>query len=304
MKLSIVTTLFYSAPYIEEFYKRIKLAVEKITNSYEIIFVNDGSPDNSLELVLKLKKSDNRIIVIDLSRNFGHHKALMTGISNARGDFVFLIDSDLEEEPELLRPFWNEINNSNDIDVVFGIQKTRKGGIGEKIFGYIYYKIFNIFSEFKLPVNLSVIRIMTKRYVKSLIEFNEEHIVFAGLCVLAGYNQKEYGITKGNKRKSAYTIRKKIQIVINSITSFSARPLVMIFYLGSFISFVSLLYILYVFYKKVFYDIPLGWTSIVLSIWFFGGLIILCIGIVGIYISKIYEQSKQRPFTILKRIYK
>ena len=144
MKLSIVSTLFKSSPYIEEFHARVnKVARELVGNDYEIIFVNDGSPDNSLDLALQLKKRDQEhIIIIDLSRNFGHHKAMMTGLMQATGELTFLIDSDLEEDPELLLVFAKKMKYQ-DYDVVYGVQRSRKGGWVERTTGKYFYRIFN-----------------------------------------------------------------------------------------------------------------------------------------------------------------
>ena len=125
MILSIVTTLYNSAPYLEEFHARVCAAAEQITPDYEIIFVNDGSPDNSLQIALSLYQKNERVRIVDLSRNFGHHKAMMTGLAQARGGMVFLIDSDLEEEPELLETFYKELRTTG-ADVVFGVQQKRK----------------------------------------------------------------------------------------------------------------------------------------------------------------------------------
>ncbi|MGH9548808.1 MAG: glycosyltransferase family 2 protein, partial [Terriglobales bacterium] len=126
MDLSIVTTLYASAPYLEEFYARTCVVAERVTSDFEIILVNDGSPDNSLEIALSLYRKDARVRIVDLSRNFGHHKAMMTGLAHARGDMVFLLDSDLEEEPELLNTFYEKLQQTG-ADVVFGVQQKRKG---------------------------------------------------------------------------------------------------------------------------------------------------------------------------------
>jgi putative glycosyltransferase len=142
MRLSIVTTLYYSAPYIEEFYERICKAARKITDDIEVIFVNDGSPDNAFQKAISLCEKDKIAKVIDLSRNYGHHKAIMTGLAHADGDLVFLIDCDLEEKPEYLETFYREMVSSG-ADVVYGIQEIRKGGVREKITGAVYWKLFN-----------------------------------------------------------------------------------------------------------------------------------------------------------------
>ena len=138
MKLSIVTTLFSSSDHIVEFFERVsKVAKELVRDDYEIIFVNDGSPDNCLNISLELMKSDPKLKVIDLSRNFGHHRAMMCGLENAIGEKIFLIDVDLEEEPEWLISF-NSIMISEDVDLVYGVQGERKGGLFEKITGYFF----------------------------------------------------------------------------------------------------------------------------------------------------------------------
>src|SRR3954467_2021177 len=142
MDLSIVTTLYRSALHLEEFHRRVRAPAEKITSDYEIIFVNDGSPDNSLGIALSIYERDDRVRVIDLSRNFGHHKAMMTGLTHARGDLVFLIDSDLEEDPELLASF-GEAMSQTGADVVYGVQRGRRGGLVERWSGRLFFTIFN-----------------------------------------------------------------------------------------------------------------------------------------------------------------
>src|SRR4051812_8506243 len=135
MRLSIVTTLYRSAGSLAEFHRRVSRAAAALTGSYEIILVNDGSPDESLQIALNILKTDRLVRIVDLSRNFGHHKAMMTGLSYARGELVFLIDSDLEEEPELLAAFDGTLQ-SQSADVVYGVQESRKGGIFERLSGW------------------------------------------------------------------------------------------------------------------------------------------------------------------------
>ena len=138
MKLSVVTTLYNSSNYIYEFYDRISEKARAITSNYEIIFVDDGSHDDSLQKALQLHENDVKVRVVELSRNFGHHKAIMTGLSYAKGDYVFLIDSDLEEDPELLSEFWKERTEDVNVDVVYGVQEKRKGGWFERWSGKLY----------------------------------------------------------------------------------------------------------------------------------------------------------------------
>lgn len=303
MELSIVTTLYFSSPYIIEFYQRISKEAKKLTENYEIIFVNDGSPDDSLDIAVKLYEKDEKVKVIDLSRNFGHHKAIMTGLSYAKGKLVFLIDSDLEEEPELLSLFYEHYQTS-DIDVVYGVQKSRKGNIFEKITGELFYKFFNLISTYPIPANLITARLMSQSYVKALVEHKDKEIFLAGLWAITGFRQVPIFVKKHYKGKTSYNFLRKLSIVINSITSFSNKPLIFIFYLGSIISLLSLAAAIVLVIRKIFFNAILaGWASLIVSIWFLGGLTIFCLGIIGIYLAKVFSETKQRPYTIVRKIY-
>lgn len=303
MYLSIVTTLYYSAPYIPEFYQRVSTEAQKLTDDYEIVFVNDGSPDDSLDIAVKLHQEDGRIRVIDLSRNFGHHKAIMTGLSYARGKLIFLLDSDLEEEPELLSLF-HEHYQSSDVDVVYGVQKVRKGNIFEKITGEIFYKFFNLISSYPVPANLITARLMSQRYVKALVDHKDKEIFLAGLWAITGFKQVPLVVKKHSKDKSTYNFLRKLSIAINSITSFSNKPLIFVFYLGGLISLISGIAAIVLVIRRVFFNVLLaGWPSLIVSIWLLGGLTIFCLGVIGIYIAKVFSETKQRPYTIVRNVY-
>ena len=304
MKISIVTTLYNSAPYLDEFYSRMSDSVKKITNDYEIIFVNDASPDDSLSVVLNYRKKDRRVKLIDLSRNFGQHKAIMTGLEHAKGALVFLIDSDLEEAPELILDFYKSMNEEKDADVIYGIQKKRKGGLFHRLPGVLFYKIFNLLSDYKIPENLTTVRLMKREYIDSLIQHRESEILIGGLWTLTGYKQVPYSIITNHKGDTSYSLTKKVAMFINSITSFSSKPLLYIFYIGLIISIISMGFVIYLFVEKVFYGIPVpGYTSLIVSVWFTGGIIIFSIGLVGIYLSRVFMEVKNRPYTIIKRKY-
>ena len=304
MKLSIVTTMYFSEPYLDEFYSRCMAKAEKLTNDIEMIFVNDGSPDNSLEKAIELHQKDPRVIVIDLSRNFGHHKAMMAGLANSSGDYIFLIDSDLEEQPEFLGSLFDTLMKNKSCDVVYGIQEERKGGWFEKISGELLYRLVNRLSGSDMPRNIMVSRLMTRRYVDSLVEFRESELFIAGLWYITGYEQIGIIGKKSDKGTSTYDLTKKLKLTINSITSFSNKPLYYIFLTGLLISAMSLIYMIYLLINRIIFYRPIpGWTSIVLSIWLLGGIIILFLGIIGIYLSVIFIETKQRPYTIVRKIW-
>jgi len=303
MTLSIVTTLYNSALYVEEFYVRVCSVAEQITKDYEIILVNDGSPDNSLEIVLSIYDKDPRVRVIDLSRNFGHHKAMMTGLIHARGKLVFLLDSDLEEEPELLEQFY-QVLKAKDADVVYGVQEKRKGRLFERISGTLFFKLFNFLSTYPIPPNLITARLMTRKYVAALMQHQEREFVISGLWAVTGFNQIPITVMKHHKGEIAYGLRRKLSHLVNAVTSFSGKPLVLIFYLGSILIIISSAAALDLIVRRVFFGIMLqGWASLIVSIWLLSGITIFCLGVIAIYLSKIFIEVKRRPNTIIRKVY-
>jgi putative glycosyltransferase len=304
MKLSVVTTLYYSSPYLQQFYDRICAVCAQVTDDFEIVLVNDGSPDDALNLAICLAKDDSRVTVVDLSRNFGHHKAAMTGLDHARGAWVFLIDVDLEEEPELLLPFWSELQKNPSADVIYGVQDKRKGGFFERISGDLYYSLFNALSSQKIPANLLMARLMTRRYVDALLLHRESELDISGLWTNTGFEQIPLTVHKHGKQTTTYSLRRKIALTIRAVTAFSNKPLLYIAGMGVAILGVSFLYFLYIAYVYLFVGTPpSGFTTIALSIWFLGGLTIFSLGVIAIYLSVIFTETKNRPYTIVRQIY-
>jgi putative glycosyltransferase len=304
MRLSIVTTLYRSAPYVEEFHRRASAVAQQVAgDDYEIVMVNDGSPDDSVAIAVRLTQTDPHLVVVDLSRNFGHHKAIMTGLAHTMGDAVFLIDSDLEEAPEFLADFDTQLRE-DDCDVVYGVQETRKGGWFERWSGEWFYRSFKMLTGVPLPRNVLTARLMTRRYVAALLLHQEREIFIAGLWYITGFDQRPRVVRKLYTSETTYTLRRKMSILVNSVTSFSNAPLIGIFYFGAGISLVALLYIIYLLIQRSLLSHPIsGWTSVMASIWLLGGMIISFIGVVGIYLSKIFSETKHRPYTIVKRVY-
>ncbi|MET0777251.1 MAG: glycosyltransferase family 2 protein [Pseudomonas mandelii] len=304
MKLSIVATLYQSAAYLVEFHQRASAAAQKLVgDDYEIVLVNDGSPDNSLETAVGLTEQDNHVMVVDLSRNFGHHKAMMTGLAHATGERIFLIDSDLEEEPEWLLTFAQQMAEDQN-DVVYGVQERRKGNFLERISGRWFYGLFRLLTGLNLPENIVTARLMTRRYVDALLSHQEREVFMAGLWHITGFVQNPRLIKKHSTSETTYTFRRKMSLLVNSVTSFSNAPLIGIFYIGLAISLLSCVYITYLLIIKLTQATPVdGWTSVMASIWLLGGMIISFIGVVGIYLSKIFSETKQRPYTIVRQVH-
>jgi putative glycosyltransferase len=302
MRLSIVTTLYKSAPYVEPFYQRASVAAAKITDDYEIVMVDDGSPDDSLAAALAIATRDPRVRVAELSRNFGHHRAMMTGLRLARGAFVFLIDVDLEEEPEWLGVFWHTLTEG-DHDVVFGYQGQRKGTRLEQLGGAIHWWLMRRLSSYPIPENLVTARLMRRRYVRSLLRHREQKTAIGGLWALTGYRQTGLEVVKGFRGTTSYSPLRRLAMAVDGLTSFSEKPLIMVFVLGSVIFALSSVGALALIIRRLTGTLLSGWASLLVSVWMMGGLSIACMGIIGLYVARIFVETKRRPYSIIRRVH-
>jgi putative glycosyltransferase len=301
--ISIVTTLYSSSKYLEEFYKRIKSILINKELIHEIIFVNDGSPDDSLEKIKKIAKTDPSIKVLNLSRNFGHHRAIIAGLESAKNDLVFLIDVDLEEKPENLEAFIDEFKKDPSLDCIYGIQQTKVGSLFKKILSLNFYRIFYLLTNLKINNKELVSRLMKKKFVDAIVLHQEVNLFLPGIWWSVGFKTKSMLLEKTFDNFSTYSLSKRINLAIDAITSYSSRPLHFVFYLGLFMFSTSALSILYFLSLKVFSDVSVsGWTSLITSLYLIGGIVLLSLGIIGVYISKIFEEVKRRPRVIISEI--
>ena len=307
MILSVVTTLYKSEPFIGRFINEINEAVRGLNIAdYEIVVVNDGSPDNSLEATLKIKEQNPHVVVVDLSRNFGHHYALMAGMEVSKGDYVFTIDCDLEVNPNALKDFWEIHLNNLEIDRIYGVAEKRKGGFAEKFGGAFFYKMYNSMSETSIPTNILTESLMTRQYVDELVKMGDANLFLAGMYSWVGFKQMPTPCKKGvRETKSTYTLRKRIALSLQAISSFSAYPLRILFTVGSILSLMSFLFGLYLIINKLIRPdyVLAGFTSLSVLILFSVGIIVMSLGILGIYREKLYNQTKGRQRYIIRRIY-
>lgn len=303
MKLSIVTTMYRSAPYLHDFYQRAKAAALALTPDYEFVFVNDGSPDDSLKVALGLYETDKRVRVVDLSRNFGHHKAMMAGLAHAEGDLVFLIDCDLEEPPELLTSFYERFSQG-DVDVVYGVQDSRKDSLMNRIYSRLFYGFFNFLSAYPIPRNLLTVRLMSGRYVRQLVAHREQVFVISGLWEMTGFKQVSLVVSKGYKGTTTYNFARKLTFMLNAVTSFSNKPLMYIAYLGLTMVVPAGFFIVYLLIRRLAFGVATdGWTSVIVSLWFLGGLVIFILGVIAFYISIIFTEVKPRPYIVIRQVH-
>ena len=307
MKLSVVTTLYKSKNFLEIFLKEISSAIETLAiENFELVFVNDGSPDDSVAYLLERKKDISQIKIIDLSRNFGHHYAIQAGLNYASGEYVFLIDNDLETPPSILVDFFNEIKKDNTLDVVYGYQEARKGNFIEKKAGSIFWVLINKLSDTKIPHNILTERLMTKQYVNELLRLQDANLFIGGMFYWVGFNQKGISVKKGQREgASTYSVKRRAELMLQAITSFSGKPLEWLFYIGVTISFFSFLFLVYLAIQKIIHqdEVQLGWTSIAAINVLILGIISTFLGLIGIYIFKIFKQVQGRPNAIIKKIY-
>lgn len=304
--LSIVTTLYRSAPFIEEFYKRMVACAEQCTTSFELVFVDDGSPDDSSEIVKRFLSEDTRVRLVELSRNFGHHHAAFAGLAHSRGELIFYIDVDLEEQPEWLAMFYREMHKL-DVDVIFGVQSQRSDNGIKKISSTLFYTLFNMWSETRIPTNPCSIRLMRREYVSALLSLGDSNLFLAGMQAWAGFRQQAIQVNKQPRRFGgrSYSFTHVIGLFVNAITSFTSYPLRLIFFMGLLTSLLAGLCGGILLIRKFFNPetVLLGWASLMVSFWFLGGAIMCSLGVIGGYLAKIFNEVKGRPVYIVRKIY-
>jgi putative glycosyltransferase len=303
MKISIVTSLYRSSPYINEFHARHRACLIQLGVDYEFIFVNDGSPDDSVAVAQKLLLEYPRIKLIRLSRNFGQHAAMFAGLEHADGDYVYATDCDLEEAPENLSPMFNMLRADPDVDVVYGVLKKRTAGFFASILSSLFYYVLNVLTEVKVPHNQTWQRIMSQQYVRELLRYQEVQALPVGLMALVGFNQQPLLVDKTFKGSTSYSLMRRTMLALSAIVAFSTKPLSWVCFAGLGLACVSFAVILAICIATAFgFDFRAGWSSLMASIWCVGGLVLFSIGIVGMYLARVFDQVKNRPRYVIKQI--
>lgn len=305
IELSVVATLYRSAPFFAEFIRRITAAASDLTPSFEIILVDDGSPDDGLQMAIAAAKEEPRIRVVELSRNFGHHAAILAGLQLARGERTFLIDSDLEEPPELIGPFAERMALTN-ADVVYGLHEQKVGTRMRQTTSGLFWRLFNMLSDTRTEENICHVRLMRREYLDALLSLGERNVFLGGLYMWPGFRQVSMSVDRNIRREtSTYSAVMRIGLAVRSVIAFSARPLHLIFFFGTIISALSGIVALTVLMLRIFWeqDMAVGFASLIISIWFLGGVILMALGVIGLYLSEIYVEAKRRPRSIVRRIH-
>lgn len=304
--ISIVSTLYRSRPFLEDFLAECQQVLKSIgAQNFEIVLVNDGSPDDSLAYVLSRRADIPELVVIDLSRNFGHHPAIQAGLRESRGALVFLIDCDLEVRPAVLATFLPKLRQTG-VDVVFGYQEARKGYWFERFSGKIFWTGFNRLSDTPVPENLVTERVMTRRFVDALLRLGDYNLFIGGMMSWTGFTQ--VGVSLGKQQRegaSSYTLLRRLQLMVNAVSSFSSKPLVWLFNMGIGITITSFGYALYLVVRKLLFDDTLlGFTSMMAMMALTLGILTTGLGLVGIYLGKVFNQVQNRPNYIIRDIHR
>lgn len=302
MKLSVVTTIFKTARCILPFYERVSVAARELGMDFEVVFVNDGSPDNGLELALNAARTRSEIVVVDLSRNYGQHKAIWAGLRVARGDLIAIFDGDLEEDPGLVVPFYEALRNLS-ADVVFGIAREPKGSFMYRRSRDLFYWLLRRLSSIDFPRNAQTARLMSRRYVEALLLFEEREIFLIGIMHMAGFRQSSLLIDKPSLSQTTYRLRQLVWMAVNAVTAFSIAPLILIFVAGAGLFGASLLFLGYLVVIRTFNGVGVpGWTSVMALQMFSFSIIVLFLGIISIYIGTIFIEVKRRPSSIIRSV--
>lgn len=300
--LSVVVPIYNEEKTIPELFRRLNESVLQITESFELIFVNDGSKDNSLGELIKLSETENRVFFINFSRNFGHQVAVTAGLNHAKGKAVVIIDGDLQDPPELIPELFAKYREG--FQVVYAKRKKRDGeSFFKKFTAKLFYRILKRITQIDIPVDTGDFRLIDRKVVDYLKQMPEQNIFLRGQIAWLGFNQT-YVLFDRDKRKygkTGYSFFKMLSFAMNGITGFSDQPLLFVGKMGLAISFVSFLIILYAIYSHFVLERTItGWTSLIVSSMFIGGVQLISIGIIGEYISRINKNVQNRPLYIVE----
>ena len=300
---SVVVPLFNEEEVIKESYKRLKTVMDGLNESYELVFVNDGSRDKTAQLAREICEADSNVKLINFSRNFGHQTAITAGMDYASGDAVVVIDADLQDPPEVIPQMiakWRE-----GYDVVYGQRVKRKGEtFFKKVTAKVFYRTLRRLTEVDIPVDTGDFRLIDRKVCEALKKVSERNRYIRGVISWLGFKSApvEFVREKRFAGTTKYPLKKMLKFASDAIMSFSYKPLKLATYLGFLVSVVSFIYLLVMIVLKLcgaMTTVP-GWTSIIVITLFFNGIILLVLGIIGEYIGRIYDEAKGRPLYVVQ----
>ena len=306
-KISVVIPMYYEEEVVDICYKRVVNNLKKLSDkySYEIIFINDGSKDSTLEILKKIASNDDNVKIISFSRNFGHQAAVTAGIRNVTGDAIIIMDADLQDPPELFEGMIEKWEAG--YEVVYGKRKTREGeSIFKLLTARMFYNTLNKLSEIEIPKDTGDFRLVDRKVIDVIATLPEHNKFLRGLFSWVGFNQYAYEYNRVNRvaGKTKYPFKKMFKLATDGILSFSAKPLKIVGAIGIFSVIVSIIILIYsiVSYMFKLNSLTPGWTSIMCTMTFIGGIILISLWMIGEYIARIYEESLGRPEYIIDEL--
>jgi glycosyltransferase involved in cell wall biosynthesis len=303
--ISIVVPVFNEEESLHELYRRISAVMARVHLTYELVFVDDGSTDRSLDTMLELSEKDKNVKIIQLSRNFGHQLAIIAGIDYTHGEAVITMDGDLQHPPELIEKLIEKWHEGYDVVYTCRVQ-TQDAGLFKRLTSRCFYLLVNRLAEVNISPGTADFRLLDKNVIESLRAFGERSIFLRGIINWVGYRQAaiRYSAAARYSGESKYSFLKMLRFAIHGITSFSSIPLYISAILGIIISCCSFIYALLVIYVRLFTErVVEGWTSVMVALLFLGGIHLITVGIQGIYLGQVYKEVKGRPRYLVRRIY-
>ena len=300
VNISVVIPVYKNESFIHELVNRLKATLGSLPGDFEIILVNDGSPDRSWELITGNAQSDPRVIGIRFSRNFGQHIAITAGVDYSRGEWVVVMDGDLQDKPEEIVNLYRKAGEG--YDVVFARRRQRKDGFFIKMTSKLFYKALDTLTDGKSDSAVANFGIYSRKTIDYFKQMRERSRLFPLFIRWLGFNTAYIDVEHGERDsgKSAYTFSRKFNLALETIISMSNKPLKLSIKIGFVLSFFSLAYGLYLIIRYLTLGIPVqGWTSLMVSIYFLSGLLLSIAGILGLYIGKVFDEVKNRPLYVI-----
>lgn len=302
--LSVIVPVFNESAVIQAFYDRARPALAAIPGvDYELIFVDDGSHDDSYHQLAALAARDPRMRVIKFSRNFGHQVAITAGLDRARGDCIVVIDADLQDPPEVIGEMVQQWRAGYDI--VYGVRADRAGeGPLKLLTASVFYRLLNRITKINIPVDVGDFRLISRRAADELRQLREKDRFVRGLVSWIGFSQTgvNYHREKRYAGETKYPYRKMIKFALDGVTSFSTMPLKIATWMGYGASFLAFLYLVSVFVQRLLGHTVQGWATIMVALLFLGGVQLICLGIIGEYVGRIFNESKARPLYVIDHV--